>query len=289
MKLILLGTGTPNAEPWAGFPAYAVIHQGKSYLFECGAGIVRACTAMFCQGIEELSPACLKNVFITHLHSDHTAGLAEIILIPWVLERREPLHIYGPAGIDRMCSHILRAYEADTGFRTGGPEPLEAGTLDVRPHMIGEGTVFEQDGVRITAVRASHGMEAYSYVFEADAKKIVLSGDTAPLASMKKTAQNADILVHEAEYSAALSERTPAWQNYHRSIHTMSYDLADIMNAAKPKLTVTTHRILHLDYYGNGPVAMDEVQRREAALLQEIRSRSDMPAVNGHDGDIFEI
>ena len=61
------------------------------------------------------------------------------------------------------------------------------------------------------------------------------------------------------------------------------------MNAAKPRLTVTTHRILHLDYYGDEPVSMQEIERREELLLDEIRSRTACRAVNGHDQDIFEV
>ena len=40
----------------------------------------------------------LDCLFITHLHSDHTLGLADLILTPWILGRKEPLQVYRPAG-----------------------------------------------------------------------------------------------------------------------------------------------------------------------------------------------
>ncbi len=290
MKLVLLGTGTPNAEPWASFPAYAVIHSGNVFLFDCGAGIVRACTSMFYKGVNELKPQNLTHLFLTHMHSDHTAGLAELILIPWVLERSDPLHVYGPAGVSEMAEHLLAAYRIDTDYRNDGPQPSNPTGHHVLPQIVTEGTVYNKNSVRIEAMRGSHGeLESYAYRIEADGKRIVISGDTAPLESMKTFAEDADILVHEAEYAAGLQERSEGWQKYHQSIHTMSYDLAEIINGARPALTITTHRILHLNYYGESPVSMEEVRRREDALLAEIQSRTSLPVKNGYDQNIYEI
>lgn len=290
MKIILLGTGTPNAEPAASGQAFAVIRNGKTYLIDCGPGVVRACTSMFYKGIRDLRPQNLTHVFITHLHSDHTAGFADLLLIPWVLERKEPLHVYGPAGTENMCTHISQAYSADTDFRNDGPEPANHTGHRTDVHEITEGKIFEEDGLSVYAYRVSHGqLESYCYVFEADGKKAVFSGDTRAMEKMKDIAHHADIFVHEAQYTAALSERSPAWQAYHASMHTMSIELADIINAAKPALTVTVHRILHLNWYGDEPVPAEEIRRREDALLKEITDRTQYPAVNGHDGDIFVI
>ncbi|MBR3357093.1 MAG: MBL fold metallo-hydrolase [Solobacterium sp.] len=291
MKAVILGSGTPNAEPWASGPCTAVImSDGRVFLNDCGAGTVRACTKAFYDGVSELRPQNLTHVFLTHLHSDHTTGLADVILTPWVLERKEALHVYGPKGTDSMCSHILAAYTADIQFRTDGPEPIDPESLQVETHIVSEGTVYEKEGLKITAFPVSHGtMESYGYIYESDEGKIVISGDTCPLETMTEAARGADILIHEAEYAGGLRERTEAWQAYHRAVHTLSYDLGRIMEAAKPVLTVTTHRILHLDYYGDACADLSEVQRREDLLLQEIRSVTGQEAVNGHDGDVFAI
>lgn len=290
MKLILLGTGTPNAEPWASFPAYALVVHGKVYLVDCGPGVIRACTTAFYNGVSELRPQNLQQVFITHMHSDHCGGLGELILIPWVLDRERPLHVFGPNGIDSMCSHLLWAYDVDIGFRDDGPQPANDNGIRVMTHTVEEGVVYEEDGLIVRALPVRHGtLKAYAYRFESDGKTIVISGDTAPVKEMVDFCKDCDILVHEAEYSAGLSQRTEPWQDYHRQVHTMSTDLARLMNAAKPQLTITTHRILHLNFYDTEPVDMEEVRKREDALLAEIRERSDCNVINGHDQEVYTI
>lgn len=290
MKVVLLGTGTPNAEPWANGAGYGVIVNGKLYVVDAGPGIVRACTKLFYQGVEETRPQNLRFVFLTHLHSDHTLGLPDFLLTPWVLERKPPVMVFGPEGTESMVRHILAAYESDTGFRSGGPEPTGPEGLDIRVTNIQEGTVYQDKDVKVSAFRTEHGtLESYGFVFEAEGKKAVFSGDTCPLEKMKVIAKDADLLVHEAEYTAGLQERTPEWQNYHRKTHTMSVDLAEIIAAARPKKTVTTHRILHLSFFEDRPVDIAEIQRREELLLNEIRDRTDCKVINGYDLDIFEV
>lgn len=290
MKLVILGSGTPNAEPWASFPSCAVIDEDRVYIVDCGPGVVRACTQAFYKGVSELRPQNLSCLLVTHLHSDHTAGLAELLTIPWVLERTDPLRIYGPSGIRSMAEYIRAAYEADISCRDGGLQPANETGIQTEVREIREGTVLTENGLRISAFRTDHGsLESYGYVFEKDGHKIVVSGDTKALEIMKEKAAGADILVHEAEYTAGISERTEEWRNYHRTVHTMSEDLAEIINAAKPALTVTTHRILHLNYYGKEPVSLDEVRRREEILLKEIKEKTDCPVVNGHDLGVFEV
>jgi len=289
VQVVLLGTGTPNAEPWASFPAYALICNHKTYLIDCGPGAVRQCTKAFYQGVGDLKPQKLDHVFLTHLHSDHCGGLAEVILVPWVLERENPLHVYGPKGTKEMCGYLLKAYEKDTSFRYDGPEPVNHTGLETIPHEIQEGRIYQDDDVSVEAYRVKHGsLESYAYVFYAEEKKIVFSGDTCKTDIMCTLAKNVDLLIHECEYTAGLQERTVPWQKYHQAMHTMSVDLAGIIEQAKPKLTVTTHRILHLNYYDT-QVSMDEVHRREDALLKEITDRTSCKVINGHDLDIFEL
>ena len=86
--MVLLGTGTPNADPDRSGPAVAVVTGGRAYLVDCGAGVVRRAAAAARKGIPALAAEKLDIVFITHLHSDHTLGLIDLILTPWVLERR---------------------------------------------------------------------------------------------------------------------------------------------------------------------------------------------------------
>src|SRR5438128_6987646 len=126
-KVVLLGTGDPAADPDQSGPATAVIVNDTPYLVDLGAGVVRrAKAAVVDRGIKALEPTNLRVAFVTHLHSDHTVGYADLILTPWVLGRRVPLEVYGPPGIKAMTDHLLEAYRADFETRTR-PETASGG------------------------------------------------------------------------------------------------------------------------------------------------------------------
>ena len=109
-QIVLLGTGTPNADPARSGPSVAIVANGCPYLVDFGPGVVRRAAAACQAGIQGLAVERLNRAFLTHLHSDHTAGYPDLILTPWVLKRDEPLHAYGPAGLGEMTDHILAAY-----------------------------------------------------------------------------------------------------------------------------------------------------------------------------------
>lgn len=289
-KLVLLGTGTPNACPNASGPASAVVVGDRAYLVDFGPGVVRQASAAYRKGVDALRPDLLTVAFCTHLHSDHTAGYSDLIFTPWVLERKTPLKVFGPKGIRQMTEHILKAYETDIDFRINGFEKANAVGYQVQPTEIRSGIVYEDDRVQVEAFPVSHGtLECYGYKFVTDDKTIVISGDTAPLELVAEKAKNCDILLHEVEYAAGISCREPKWQKYHREIHTLSTDLARIADLATPKLLVTYHRIYHMNIQDNTVDIPAEMARRDRAILQEIRDGGYNGAViNGKDLDIFQ-
>src|SRR5258708_1186690 len=86
-KIILLGTGTPRPFPDRSGPATAIVVDGRAYLVDFGPGVVRRAAAAAERGTSALDPARITMAFATHLHSDHTAGLPDLILIPCVRGR----------------------------------------------------------------------------------------------------------------------------------------------------------------------------------------------------------
>src|SRR3954468_21775802 len=116
-RVVLLGTGTPNADPDRFGPAVAIVGNGPVYLVDAGPGVVRRAAAAEREGVPALAPKNLRMVFITHLHSDHTLGLPDLMLSPWTLERTSALEVYGPKGIGDMTSHLLKAYAEDIELR----------------------------------------------------------------------------------------------------------------------------------------------------------------------------
>ena len=125
--------------------------------------------------------------------------------------------------------------------------------------------------------------------FKSEDKTIVISGDTKALDIMIEKSKNADILVHEVEYTGGLKDRDPKWYNYHKSVHTLSIDLAKIAKVAKPKLLVTTHRIYHMNILDNSKNIVEEMNKRDELILQEIKDAGYLgKVVNGKDLDVFE-
>src|SRR5207245_10294362 len=79
-KVVLLGTGTPVPDPDRSGPATAIVVGDSAYLVDFGPGVVRrAQSAVLDRGITALDPGNLKVAFVTHLHSDHTAGYSDLI------------------------------------------------------------------------------------------------------------------------------------------------------------------------------------------------------------------
>lgn len=291
VKVVLLGTGTPNACPNASGPSTAVVVGERAYLVDFGPGVVRQAARAYHRGIDALRPDLLTTAFCTHLHTDHTAGYADLIFTPWVLERNVPLKVFGPKGIRNMTEHILAAYEVDIDFRIHGFEKANELGYRVEAQEITPGIVYQDDAVSVEAFPVSHGtLESYAYRFVAGDKVIVISGDTAPLDIVAEKAENCDLLLHEVEYTAGIAAREPKWQKYHREVHTLSTDLARVAEKARPKKLVTYHRIYHMNIQDNRVNLEAEMNRRSEAILREIRDAGyDGDVVNGQDLDVFYL
>lgn len=288
-KLVLLGTGTPNACPDASGPSSAVVVGDRAYLVDFGPGVVRQTAKAYRNGIDALRPDRLVTAFCTHLHTDHTAGYPDLIFTPWVLERKEPLRVFGPKGIRDMTEHLLKAYKVDIDFRINGFEKANEVGYRVETQEINSGVIYRDDRVTVEAFPVSHGtLESYGFKFTTPDRVIVISGDTAPLEIVAEKAKGCDILLHEVEYTAGLAAREPKWQKYHRGVHTLSVDLAEIAKKARPKLLVTYHRIYHMEIQDNKVDVGAEMARRNEAILEEIRNAGyEGPVVNGMDLDVF--
>lgn len=280
LKVVILGTGTPMSYPDRSGPGVAIISGGKSYIVDSGAGIFRKTRAAVEKGVSELAPASLDKIFLTHLHSDHTAGLSNMILAPWVLRRNVPLKLYGPPGTKQMADHLVEAYRQDIDMRLHGSQPANPDGYKVESHEFSlSGIIFEDENVTVEAIKVPHGSweHAYGYKFteKSTSKTVVVSGDTAKSEAIQKAAMGVDILVHEIGSEIALSKRTEEWQVYHRSYHTMPDELAEIANTAKPKLLVLYHQL----YW----------DKADDNLAEEIKAAGYKGnVVSANDLDIFE-
>jgi ribonuclease BN (tRNA processing enzyme) len=274
-ELVLLGTGTPNAEPARSGPAVAVVVDDSPYLVDFGPGVVRRAAAAFERGVKGLDVKLLRTAFATHLHSDHTAGYPDLILTPAVLERDAPLDVYGPPGLRAMTDHVLAAWHEDVRVRLEGLEPAKPAGYEVRAHEVLPGEVYRDARVTVRAFAVTHGSweRAYGYRFETKDRTIVVSGDCTPSESVVLACDGCDILVHEVYSVEGFSRRPPEWQRYHRASHTSAQELGDLATRARPKLLVLYHQL----QWG---VSDDE-------LVAEVRSRYAGTVVYGRDLDVF--
>jgi ribonuclease Z len=238
-RVILLGTGNPNPKPERMGPSSAVVSGDRVYIVDCGPGVVRRAAKA------GISMRQITRAFITHLHSDHTAGLPDLILTPAVTGRAESLELYGPPGLRAMTTHIMEAYAEDIRARLHGGEPAVAEAYAVHAHGVKPGEVYRDDAVRVVAFAVPHGAwkYAYGYRFEAKDKTIVFSGDTSYSDAVIRACNGCDILVHEVYSAAGLARRTPDWQRYHAAFHTSGVDLGKLAAAAKPKKLVLNHQL----------------------------------------------
>ena len=246
-RVILLGTGTPNPDPSRAGSSTAILVNNNAYLIDFGTGLVRQAAKMTPQyggKYPQLEAKNLKIAFLTHLHSDHTMGLPDLLLTPWVLERDVPLELYGPKGTKHLADNIVEAYKADIDYRLNGLEPANKNGWKVNTHE------FEKDGIiycdsliKVEAFKVVHGSwsNAFGFRFTTPDKTIVISGDTRPCDNILNYSEGADILIHEVYSYHRWTKRNDFWQKYHAANHTSTYELGKLAAKTKPGKVILYH------------------------------------------------
>jgi ribonuclease BN (tRNA processing enzyme) len=274
-QVVLLGTGTPAADPERSGPATAIVVDDTPYLIDFGAGVVRRAAAAVAKGVSGLRVANLQVAFVTHLHADHTMGYMDLILTPWIAGRDSPLQVYGPRGLKDMTEHVLAAYRVDLDNRM--QERGEKFTF-VEAHEIQPGVVYRDAKVAVTAFNVPHGdLAAYGYRFQTPDRVIVISGDTSPTDNIVSACNGCDILVHEHYSLASYARAEPRWQQYRLRHHTSTKQLAELATKARPGLLVLYHRA---NPRGGAPAPESEV-------IQEMNEFYKGRWVSGHDLDVY--
>jgi len=294
-RVVLLGTGTPVPDPDRSGPATAIVVGHSVYLVDFGPGIVRrAEAAVIDRGITELEPANLKLAFVTHLHSDHTAGYSDLILTGWTAGRPTALEVYGPAGLQSMTDHILQAYRIDVETRTNpeGNQRVIADGWKVNAHEIHPGVIYSDAQVTVTAFATKHAMESYGYRFDAPDRRIVISGDTNPMEETVKACNGCDVLIHEAQPLELYARMPEGLHSFVAKYHTTTEQLATLATKAKPKLLVVYHTVswrpgIAPPQFLSSMVAGAAFKPVEKMLEEEISARYSGHFVIGRDLDVY--
>lgn len=288
-RVVLLGTGNPQPDPDRSGPATAIVVNGSAYLVDFGPGVVRrAAAARLDRGIGELEPTNIRVAFLTHLHSDHTAGYPDLILTPWVMGRSVPLEVYGPKGLKSMTDHILAAYREDIGIRRDGLEKESPEGVRGNAHEIRAGVVYKDANVTVTAFPTRHGEweESYGYRFDTVDRSIVIPGDTTPTQATIDACRGCDVLIHEALTEKFIDNpMRPNAQGYDirdyaGKYHTTTTQLVELAKKAKPGLLILHHN----------PITLRPEKRPFAStpddLLREMREYPGKVVV-GRDLDVY--
>lgn len=257
--LIMLGTqGGPNVNLSRAQTSSVVVVNGQPYLVDCGYGTLRG---LIEAGIRF---ADVANIFITHLHDDHTADVAALLSHKWTggNNNPRPTALYGPFGSKAMVEGAIAFFKGNTEIRsvdegrTVRPETVFAGH-DLSAPKVTE--VFRDERVTVQAVENTHFPErakekmpyrSFAYRFNAADRSIVFSGDTAYSSGVVELARDADILVCETmtmgmrQQLAAANRGAANTESIGRHVletHSSTEDVGRMASEAKVKKVVLYH------------------------------------------------
>lgn len=243
LSLTFLGTGAACPTVDRNVTAQALHREGELLLFDCGEGTQRQ---MMRYGVG----FSFREVFFTHYHSDHVLGLPGLIRTMGLLDRTEPVTLYGPKGATRVLGDLLAVgvernkfpveiVELQPGDRLERKEyDLRVFPTDHRPGSIGYALAehdrlgrFDPDRARTLGVPEGrlwgriHRGEAVTLPDgrvvdpgelvgpSRPGRTVVLTGDTRPCEAVREAARGADLLVHEATFG--FDERDRARETGH--------------------------------------------------------------------------
>jgi len=243
-RLILLGTGGgPRPRKANSASAQVIVANEIAYVVDCGDGVARQ---LIFAGVPLDN---IRDVFITHHHSDHNADYGNLIWLAWTAGLRTRVDTWGPPPLEKMTKLFfeMNAYDINSRIADEGRVPL---IPLVHVHELTRGgPVMQDENVRVTAALVHHPpiVPAFAYRFDAADRSIVISGDTTPSDNLIELARGADVLVHEALYVPGVDRivssvpNAVALKQSIMSHHTTAEDAGRVAQAAGVKMLVLSH------------------------------------------------
>lgn len=258
-KLITLGTrGGPLPTKDRTQSSNLLVVNGTLYLIDAGDGVTRRIV----QSGHDFRK--VGKIFITHPHSDHTAGLATLLVSQWEYQRAEPTDIYG-GGVEALVKGAL-AYltpNAEIRWAEGKQRSMEA---TFHGHDVSAGAIYKDANIVVTAAENTHfnfqpgtppygKYKSFSYRIETPQRTFLFTGDTGPSDAVTALAKGADVLVTETtslEDVIEVFKRTGAWQaktedeqkgwiRHMQEEHVSPKDIGEMATKAGIKTIVMTH------------------------------------------------
>src|SRR3979490_3402439 len=148
-QIITLGTrGGPLPTKDRAQSSNLLVVNGALYLIDAGDGVTRRIV----QSGNDFRK--VGKIFITHPHSDHTAGLATLLVSQWEYQRAEPTDIYG-GGVEALVKGALAYLTPNAEIRWAEGKRIKM-TDVFRGHDVAPGAVYQDANVRVSAVENTH-------------------------------------------------------------------------------------------------------------------------------------
>jgi ribonuclease Z len=193
MRLTLLGTGCPQADPRRMGPSSLVRTGENALLVDCGSGVTQRLVQAGSSG------RAIDALLITHLHSDHVVDFHQLVVSSWHQGRWRPWRIFGPPGTQAFVERSFALWRQELDFRIGHERRPSTNGLAVEVSEFADGETFQVGGFTVTAVEVNHAPfpETYGFVVEQESRRLVFSADTIIWPPLIEAARGADCLVHE--------------------------------------------------------------------------------------------
>jgi ribonuclease Z len=267
MDLDLVFLGTSASAPTANRAPLALLVRrgGERLLFDCAEGTQRQLMR------SSVGLPDLEQIFLTHFHADHYLGLPGILKTFSLRQRDVPLTVYGPPGLRDLFASLGRIFgklsyplelvevrAGDVLERSGYrilAFPVHHGVSAVGYALVEDVRPGRFDVERADALGVPNGPERGALqrgesitlpdgrVLTPDTvlgaarpgRRIVIAGDTAPTATVRVLAEDADLLVHEATFLEGERERAA------ETLHSTALQAAEIARDANVRLLALTH------------------------------------------------
>ncbi|MGA3289730.1 MAG: ribonuclease Z [Candidatus Bathyarchaeia archaeon] len=267
IRVVFLGTSGSVPTLKRSLPSVVVQCQKELWMFDCGENTQRQMMQAKISFHKKLK------VFLTHLHGDHVLGLPGVLQTMALMDRKEPVVVYGPPGIKDFLVCTKETLNFGLTF-----------TVEIN-EILSEGTILDEEGYTLTAARSNHAVDSYAYALvemprpgkfypkKAQAlgvikgelwsqlqsgeevtlpdcrvvkpkdvmgppragRKIVYTGDTRPFEAFAKFAADADLVIHESTFDDSLAEKAAV------DGHSTPSQAAQEAKAANAKRLVLTH------------------------------------------------
>ncbi len=277
IRVTLLGTGTPAPNP-RQFGSSILVESGDTkLLFDCGRGCAHQLWNLDHDYLRKTS-----HLFLTHMHSDHTVGIADLFLNGWNLGRQSALSVYGPAAAEDLMRYLRLAYEEDVRIRADlQTHTVTRETLGYTVTEVMDGKAVVIGNMTVTPIAVDHHVvkPAFGYRIDSGGYSVVISGDTTFSENLIQYSANADVLIHEV--------MSPALERFVRktfptavaddivALHTPAPEVGRVFSESGIRLGVLTH--------------LDNEPSRIPELEEQIRTTWDGDLVVGEDLMIIEI